>query len=142
MKFLRGERRSGRAATGAPTSFAHTLAQYGQWQFDPQGSGIDPSRIGDGNIEYELFVLAQPDHDAFISMVVEVSMDSGGWALYGGERAVWNSVGTDVTRPDYLEMMDRAIAFLLAQGYGMAHIPPYMVRRYQETQGPASPDPR
>ena len=61
-----------RSTVRLPPGFARTLELYGRWQFDPQGSGVDPSRIGDGNFEYELFMLAKPDGDAFIEEVAAV----------------------------------------------------------------------
>ncbi len=135
MGFLnRARQRAGGATVRLPHDFARTLELYGRWQFDAAGSGINPSQIGGGNIEYELFMLAQSDNVAFITSLAAVAIQAGGWALFGGERAVMNSVGTDVSHPAYLDLMDRAIEFLLGQGYGMAHLPPYMVRRREQTE--------
>ena len=91
----RRQRQSGRAVTRLPPDFARTLELYGRCQFDPTGSGINPSQIGGGNIECELFMLAQPHNDAVIRAVARVAIAAGGWALYGGERAVMSSVGYD-----------------------------------------------
>jgi len=135
MRFFDRERgRSGSAQVLLPGDFARTLEAYGRWQFDPPGSGIDPTRIGNGNIEYELFMLAQTDGDAFVDAVAAIAIPAGEWALYGGERAVMNSVGPDTSHPAYLEMMDGAIAFLRAQGYGWIDLPPYMLRRWEQTR--------
>jgi hypothetical protein len=117
-----------------PPDFARTLELYGRWQFDPAGSGIQPSQIGGGNIEYKLYMLAQPDPDAFVRAVAGAASSAGGWALYGGERAIMNSVGyyPELTHPDYLTVLDAAIDFLHGQGYGAAYLPPYMMRRWAD----------
>lgn len=117
MGFLnRARQRPGGATVRLPPAFARPLELYGRWQFDPTGSGVDPSQLGGGNIEYELYMLAQPDSAAFITSGAAIAIPAGGWALYGGERAVMNSVGTHVSHPDYLDMMDRASEFLRGQG--------------------------
>jgi len=133
---LFGKRQQDTGAVRLPADFARTLEQYGRWTFDPPGSGIDPSQIGGGNIEYELFMLAQNDSDAFIRAVVAVAIPAGGWALYGGSRAVWNAVGTDVDHPDYLALLDASIDFIGRQ-YGMAYLAPYEIRRLEQTRGEA-----
>jgi hypothetical protein len=133
---LFGKRQRDTGAVRLPAEFARTLEQYGRWTFDPPGSGIDPSQIGGGNIEYELFMLAQNDSDAFIRAVAAVALPAGGWALYGGSRAVWNAVGTDVDHPDYLALLDASIDFVQTQ-YGMAYLAPYEIRRLEQTHGEA-----
>ncbi|HTW41460.1 MAG TPA: hypothetical protein VMD79_04025 [Solirubrobacteraceae bacterium] len=70
---LFGKRQQNTGAVRLPADFARTLEQYGRWTFDPPGSGIDPSQIGGGNIEYELFMLAQDDSDAFVRAVAAVA---------------------------------------------------------------------
>lgn len=118
-----------------PADFGRTLEQYGRFTFDPAGSGIDPGQIGDGAFEYELWVLAQPDADAFIRAVAAVAIPAGGWAVYGGAKAVWNSVGTDVEHPDYLAMLDASIEFILrTQGRGTIDLAPYEIARWKQTQ--------
>jgi hypothetical protein len=116
-----------------PADFARTLALYGRWSFDPTTSGIDPSQIGHGNIEYELFMLAQPDNAAFIEALAATAIPAGGWAVYGGARAVWNAVGTEVHHADYLTMLDTSIAFIQAE-YGISHLSPYELRRLEQTK--------
>lgn len=118
-----------------PAGFAQTLEQYGRWEFDPQGSGLQPPRINGEPIEVALYMLAQPDHDAFISAVAAVALPAGGWAVYGGTRAVWNSVGTDVQHPDYLAMLDASIEFIRRQGYGQMHLAGYEMDRWAATRG-------
>ncbi|HTU79666.1 MAG TPA: hypothetical protein VMF09_12985 [Solirubrobacteraceae bacterium] len=130
---LFGKRQQNTGAVRLPADFARTLEQYGRWTFDPPGSGIDPSQIGGGNIEYELFMLAQDDSDAFVRAVAAVALPAGGWALYGGSRAVLNAVGTDVDHPDYLALLDASIDFIGRQ-YGMARLAPYEIRRLEQTR--------
>jgi hypothetical protein len=133
---LFGRRQQNTSAVRLPADFARTLEQYGRWTFDPPGSGIDPSQIGGGNIEYELFTRAQDDSDAFIQAVAAVAIPAGGWALYGGSRAIWNAVGTDVDHPDYLALLDASIDFIGRQ-YGMAYLAPYEIRRLEQTRSEA-----
>jgi hypothetical protein len=133
---LFGKRQQNTGGMRLPAGFADTLEQYGRWTFDPPGSGIDPSQIGGASIEYELFMLAQADSDAFIRAIAAVAIPVGGWAVYGGARAVWNAVGTDVDHPDYLALLDASIDFVQTQ-YGMAYLAPYEMRRLEQTHGEA-----
>jgi hypothetical protein len=133
---LFGKRQQNTGGMRLPADFARTLEQYGRWTFDPPGSGIDPGQIGCGNIKYEFFMLAQDDSDAFIRAVAAVALPAGEWALYGGSRAVWNAVGTDVEHPDYLALLDASIDFI-GRRYGMAYLAPYEIRRLEQTRGEA-----
>jgi hypothetical protein len=130
---LFGKRRRDAGAVRLPAGFARTLEQYGRWRFDAPSSGIDSSQLGGGNVEYELFMLAQDDSDAFIRAVAAVAMSAGGWALYGGAQAIWNSVGTDVEHPAYLELLDGSIDFI-AQRYGVGRLAPFEIQRLAQTR--------
>jgi hypothetical protein len=133
--FFSKSKRQSESSVRLPPGFAQILEQYGRWEFDPQGSGVAAPRIGDDPLEVALYLLAQPDHDAFIRAVAAVAIPTGGWALYGGTRAVWNSVGTDVQHPDYLAMLDGSIEFIRRQGYGMMHLAGFEIERWNQTRG-------
>lgn len=132
--FSRGSRERPSGGPRLPAGFAQTLSQYGRFQFDPQGSGIEPSRLGGGNFEYELYQLAQPDPAAFTSAVSDVATAAGGWALWGGAYAVWNAVGgsAPIAQDDHREMVAAAVDFVLEQGYTMMHVPPFMAEAWRE----------
>ena len=119
-----------------PAGYGAVLERYGRWEFDPQSSGLSPASLGNGNIEYELWTLAQPDPDAFIAAMAGASTTTGGWALYGGSRAIWNAVGTDVQHPDYLRTLDASIEFLRSQGFGTQHLASFEFERWNVTKQP------
>lgn len=115
------------AGVQLPRDFARRVEQYGRWTFDPRGSGLsDP-----GLDEYELYTIAQANPDGFISAVADVALPAGGWAAYGGARAVWNAVGTNSSHPGYLAMLDVAIDFVVQQ-FGTAHLAPFEMRRLRD----------
>ena len=113
-----------------PPDFAHTLEQFGRHEFWPVRSTAKVSPT----IEYDLWQLAQPDPDAFMHAVVDVATATGGWALYGGVRAVHHAVGSDVEDPGYTRMLDAAIEHVLAQGYTLEDLPPIVAARSQRTR--------
>src|SRR4051812_34808928 len=77
-----------------PGDFARTLELYGRWQFDPKGRASTRRTSARGNFEYEMWLVADPDRDAFTEAVPPVALSSGGWAVYAGEREVMNQVGS------------------------------------------------
>jgi hypothetical protein len=132
--FSRGNKQNA-ASMKLPPDFARKLELYGRFKFDPMGSGIGFGQVmGDD----ELWMLAQPDPDAFIRSVSAVARPAGGWAVYGGSKAVMESLGHDVQHPDYLAMLDESIEFVLSQGHGTLHLAPYEVKRRVQTHGSMS----
>jgi hypothetical protein len=130
MGFLRRRRPEQRGiAAQIPLDFARTLELYGRWESDPPGSGIDPSQIGQGNFQYEMWLLAQADKTAFLEAVAQVAISAGGWAVYGGERLIMNQVGSypELRHPDYLAVLDAATNFI--EAYGPGYLPPYYLER-------------
>ena len=89
--FSRSKGGGGGSKVRLPAGFAQLLEQYGRWQFDPQGSGLQPPSM-DGQRDGARALPARPaDGDAFVSTVAAVALPAGGWTVYGGTRAVWNA---------------------------------------------------
>jgi hypothetical protein len=111
--FNRGSRAT-QQALRLPTGIDDFLETFGQFEFDPRGSGVDPDA---GYWMPTLYELSQQDGNAFIEAISDASFRRGGWALYGGDRTVMNMVGTypEVNDPFYPRLLDASIAFVVAQ---------------------------
>jgi len=123
------DRRATASGLQLPQNFARSLEGFGRSQFDPQAG---PSPIG----EAELYTLAQPDPDAFIVAVSVCAREAGGWALYGGARAVWHALGSSVSHPDYLALLDESNDFMIRE-HGSAALSPMELQRWHEVRGDA-----
>jgi hypothetical protein len=115
-----------------PAGIDDFLETFGQFEFDPQGSGVDPDA---GYWMPTLYKLSQQNEGAFIEAITDASFRRGGWALYGGERTVMNMVGAypKVNDPVYLRLLDASIAFVVGQGVDPnMRLAPYHHRRMAE----------
>lgn len=59
---------------------------------------------------------ARIDPERTIAEIAEAARAQGGWALYGGHRLLEDAVGLDCQHPEYLALLDAALAFLQASG--------------------------
>ena len=116
-----------------PAGIDDFLEKFGQFEFDPQGSVVDPDA---GYWMPALYELSQRNADTFIDAISAASFRRGGWALYGGDRAVMNMVGVypEVKDPVYLRLLDASIAFVVGQGVDPnLRLAPYHLRRMADT---------
>lgn len=127
----RGKDRTGSNDGGfrLPQNFGRSLEGFGREQFDPQTGASSLGLL-------ELYELAQPDPDAFIVAVSASARQAGGWALYGGMRAVWHALGSNVSHPDYLALLDESNEFMVAQ-HGYASLSPMEIERWHQAHGEA-----
>lgn len=116
-----------------PAGIDEFLETFGRFEFDPQGSGVDPNA---GYWMPALYELSEQDRGAFIEAIADVSFRCGGWALYGGDRTVMNMVGIypEVNDPAYLRLLDASIAFVVSQSANPTmHLASYHHRRMADT---------
>jgi hypothetical protein len=114
-----------------PGDIVQKMELYGHYEFD--------HRSVDGSVAAmvsqmlpALYPKATANPDSFISELAAAVLPHGGWAVYGGERLVRDLLGTDSRHPDFLRMLDAAIAFLRNQGYGPGHVAPYEMDIWRE----------
>jgi hypothetical protein len=99
------------------------LEPFGRFEFDPQGSGIDP--IGLPNAEYHLFQMAQEYPDAFTAALGAAALPVGGWTVYGAMRLIMHfgiKPETPHAGADAIRMA--ALQFLRDSGYGWERLTP------------------
>jgi hypothetical protein len=92
------------------------LEPFGRFEFDPQGSGIDP--VGMPNAEFELIQTAKQDPEAFIRGLAAATIPTGGWTVYGAMRLLWHFglIEPDKASADLLAIATAALQFLRSSG--------------------------
>lgn len=108
-----------------PGDIVRRMEYYGRAEFAPQQSDPDTAgRIAE-LIYRPLYPIASADPDRFIAELADAVLPVGGWAVYGGERSVWDLLSAQTRHPGFVAMVDGAMDFLRGQGYGMMHISSY-----------------
>jgi hypothetical protein len=101
-----------------PEDIAQRMEVYGRFEFDPQSFLDDTPPINE-LIYQPLYPIASADGDAFIAGLAAAVLPVGGWAVFGGQRAVRDLTGDRrPNHPGYVSMLDAAIRFVISQGYG------------------------
>jgi hypothetical protein len=63
------------------------LEPFGRFEFDPQGSDVDVSKLITN--DYALLKLKQQDPDRFIAEIAAAAIPAGGWTLFGAMKLLW-----------------------------------------------------
>jgi hypothetical protein len=71
-----------------PPDLLARLEAFGQFEYDPQGSGVEA--IGHPNADYSLLITAREDPDGFIAALSASALPVGGWTIYGAMRLAWH----------------------------------------------------
>jgi hypothetical protein len=108
-----------------PSDIVQRMEYYGRFEFSPQESEPDAPRRINELIYKPLYPIASADPDRFITELAAAVLPTGGWAVYGGERSVWDLLSSETRHPGFVAMVDAALKFLFSQGYGMMHVTPY-----------------
>jgi hypothetical protein len=75
-------------AVQLPNGLLARLEPFGRFEYDPQGSGVDP--IGQPNAEYPLLAMTKQDPDGFLAALASATIPIGGWTVYGAMRLTWH----------------------------------------------------
>jgi hypothetical protein len=128
------------AATGSssvtlPPDLVSRLEPFGRFEFDPQGSGVDP--IGFPNAEYPLMEMAKQDPDGFMAALAAATVPIGGWTVYGAMRLAWNFglADPDVPQADSDAISMAALQFLHDSGYPGERLNPREMAFWRRTAG-------
>lgn len=115
---------SGGSGVALPPDLVSRLEPFGRFEFDPQGSGIDP--IGLPSAEYPLLQMAKQDPDGFMAALAAVTVPIGGWTVYGAMRLIWNFglADPDVPQSDSDAISMTALQFLHDSGYPEERLSP------------------
>jgi hypothetical protein len=70
-----------------PANVIPGLEPFGRFEFDPRGSGVDPSRLITNG--YALAQLKQNDPNRFIAEIAAAAIPAGGWTLLGAMKLLW-----------------------------------------------------
>jgi hypothetical protein len=115
-----------------PADIARRMDYYGRCEFSPQQSGADSAAKINELVYQPLYPVASADPDTFISQLASAVLPVGGWAVYGGERCVRDLINAQTRHPDFVAMIDAAMAFLRSQGYGLEHVAPYELEVWRQ----------
>lgn len=112
---------SGRAL---PPDLVSRLEPFGRFEFDPQGSGVDP--MGLPSADYRLMQFAKQDPDGFMAALAAATVPVGGWTVYGAMRLIWNFglAEPDVPQADSDLISITALQFLRDSGYPRERLTP------------------
>ncbi len=107
---------AGSSGVTLPPDLVSRLEPFGRFEFDPQGSGVDP--IGFPSAEYPLQQMAKQDPDRFMAALAEATVPIGGWTVYGAMRLIWNFglAEPDVPQADSDAISMAALQFLHDSG--------------------------
>lgn len=131
MGFFRRRSRTSRLSPDLLT----ILEQYGRWAFDPPGSGIDASRIGDERLRDPVIMAwgsegprsgrATRATDELSDSLAEAALPLGGWPVYGAYKLVVD-LRDDLTHPSDVALMEAGLQFLRSRGVPWnSHLSPF-----------------
>jgi hypothetical protein len=112
------------SSVALPPDLVSRLEPFGRFEFDPQGSGVDP--IGLPSAEYPLMQMAKQDPDGFMDALAAATVPIGGWTVYGAMRLIWNFglADPDVPQADSDAISMAALQFLHDCGYPQERLSP------------------
>ena len=107
---------TGGSSVELPPDLVSRLEPFGRFEFDPEGSGVDP--IGLPNAEYPLMQMAKQDPDGFMAALAAATVPIGGWTVYGAMRLIWHFglADPDVPQADSDAISMAALQFLHDSG--------------------------
>lgn len=109
---------------------ASTMARFGHFEYDPQGSGENPSWIYE-NIIAPLYPSATADPVKFLELLEMEVSGKGGWGAYGAAHAVWELLTPEQRallqdNRSYVAVIGASLEFLRKNG-----VPPKRVTGYE-----------
>lgn len=115
---------TGSSGVVLPPDLVSRLEPFGRFEFDPQGSGVDP--IGLPSAEYPLLQMAKQDPDGFMAALAAATVPIGSWTVYGAMRLIWNFglADPDVPQADSDMISMTALQFLHDSGYPQERLTP------------------
>jgi hypothetical protein len=115
---------TGSSGVALPPDLVSRLEPFGRFEFDPQGSGVDP--IGLPSAEYPLLQMAKQDPDGFMAALAAATVPIGSWTAYGAMRLIWNFglADPDVPQADSDMISMTALQFLHDSGYPQERLTP------------------
>jgi hypothetical protein len=115
---------TGSLGVALPPDLVSRLEQFGRFEFDPQGSGVDP--IGLPSAEYPLMQMAKQDPGGFMAALAAATVPIGGWTVYGAMRLIWNFglAEPDVPQADSDAISMAALQFIHDSGYPRERLTP------------------
>jgi hypothetical protein len=113
---------TGGSNVALPPDLVSRLEPFGRFEFDPQGSGVDP--IGLPNAEYHLMQMAKQNPDGFMAALAAATVPIGGWTVYGAMRLIshFGLADPDVPQADSDAISMAALQFLHDSGHSWEHL--------------------
>ncbi|MCM2422180.1 hypothetical protein [Streptomyces sp. RKAG293] len=119
------------SSTDFPPDVASRMEQFGRFEFDPTGSGIDASYVWN-ELQAPFLAFAQSDPDRFAEELAEAVLPAGGFALFGASRTIWSLAGSDCRSPSYDGVRMAALEFFRSNGITTSRISPDDYRFWRE----------
>jgi hypothetical protein len=91
------------------------MEEFGRFEFDPPGSGIDGSRVWN-DLQSPLLPFAQSNPSGFVESLAKTTIPIGGWAVYGAARTVANLVDPEFESPAHDSLRNGSLQFLRDNG--------------------------
>jgi hypothetical protein len=109
------------------------MEQFGRYEFDPQGSGINDIDIWSQYMG-PFYEYATADPDGFLTELrAVVADDRGGFATFGAARLVWEMFSDRCLQiPGALPLVDAGIDFKIARGLDGLRMTGYEQQRLHE----------
>jgi len=123
-----------RRSNRLPADIVAKMETFGQFEFDPAGSQVDPGYVWT-QLVAPLLPAAQADSAGFLRELAAAVLPAGGWAVYGGSRLVKELLSGDLDDPSYHAMMSAALDFLRELGVPNLRLNGYEWQFWTEHKG-------
>lgn len=121
-----------------PGDIAQQMERYGRFEFYGEAHRDAGAEVG--RMMGELYPIASADPQAFLAALAEAVLPTGGWAVYGASRLVWELLSPLEPyrqNPSYNAIMNAALDFLRTNGVRPKDIRPYEWHHWIDSGGTA-----